>query len=64
MKYFIKRTPDEEVYQLILEGQNSEEDEVLYALYLNGSIIALGQTEKGHYELVLRTSPADHRVRG
>jgi len=64
MKYYIKRTPDEEVYQLVLEGQNNEEDEVLYDLYINGNIVGLGQTEKQHYELVLRTSPADHRFRG
>jgi len=58
MRYSIKRSADDPTqFQLVLEAQNNEEDEVLHSLYLGGSIIALGQTRKEHYELVLGTSP-------
>lgn len=58
MKYSIKRSADDpSQLQLVLEARNAEEDEVLYLLYLRGSIVALGQTRKEHYELVLGTTP-------
>lgn len=63
MKYSIKRGLDDTV-QIILEAQNDNEDEVLRELYLNGRIMALGETDGGRAELVLATSPPDHRIRG
>ena len=54
MRYSIKRSADDPTqFQLVLEGQNDEEDEALHSLYMGGSIIALGETSKGHAELVL-----------
>lgn len=57
MRYSVKRSPNDPAqFQLVLEAQNKEEDEVIYELYHRGSIIALGETKKQHYELVLGTS--------
>jgi len=57
MRYTVKRSPDGSgQLQLILEAENKEEDEILESLYHGGSIIALGETKKGHAELVLGTS--------
>lgn len=57
VRYTIKRSADDPTqFQLVLEAQNREEDEVLHSLYHGGSIIALGQTSKEHYELVLGTA--------
>ena len=57
MRYTIKRSPDAPThFHLVLEAQNAEEDEALRSLYLGGSIIALGETDKGKAQLILGTT--------
>lgn len=63
MRYSIKRGADDTI-QLVLEAQNDEEDGVLRDLYVNGRIMGLGETKGERAELLLATSPPDHRMRG
>jgi hypothetical protein len=57
MRYSIKRSADDPThFQLVLEAQNNEEDDILRSLSLTGSILALGETKRGRAELVLGTS--------
>lgn len=63
MRYSINWSADRTSFHLVLEAQNDEEDEILRDLYFAGSFLALGETGKGRAELVLATSPVDHRRR-
>lgn len=57
MRYMIKRSSNDPTkFQLVLTAENNEEDEVLRELAHTGSIIALGETNRGKAELVLGVS--------
>jgi len=59
MKVFWKTSTDGTQYQLTVEAQNNDEDDVIRALYDQGAIQALGQTRKEHYQLILSTRVPD-----
>lgn len=61
MKSTVKRSADSTTFQLVLEAQNDQEDEDLRDLYLQGSILALGETSRGRAELVLATQVEPRR---
>lgn len=59
MKVFWKTSTDGTQYQLTVEAQNNDEDDVIRTLYDQGAIQALGQTRQEHYQLILSTRVPD-----
>lgn len=54
MKATYKRRGDGN-YEIIVEAQNDDEDAIIENVYLTGSMMALGETQQGHKQVILTT---------